>query len=342
MKILITGASGFVGSHMVERSLQLGYETWAALRPTSNRRYLQDERIRFVELDYTDENTLPGRIRNCPRWDIIIHCAGVTSCLHHRDFYTANYESTRRFIDTLIALDRVPQQFIFMSTLGVYGPQHERFPYPPITTTDIPAPNTHYGCSKRMAEKYMMGIERFPYVIFRPTGVYGPRDKDYRILINGIRHHVEVSLNHSHQEITFIYVRDLVKAVFLAIQHGVVRRSYFVTDGNSYTAHDFSRTVRQALGNPWVLHLKFPLWVGRMAALLCDGIGHIIGRKLTLNSDKYHILSQRNWTCDIAPLVNELGYTPEYDLQRGIDETIKYDKACIHSPAHPCDNRESQ
>ena len=325
MKILITGASGFVGSHMVGHSLLLGHETWAALRPTSDRHYLQDERIRFIELDYTDESTLLDQLRDSPRWDVIIHCAGATHCLHRRDFYTANYEATRHLIDALTSLDKVPRQFIFMSTLGVYGPQHERFPYPPITTNDTPAPNTHYGCSKRMAEEYMMGLKDFPYVIFRPTGVYGPRDRDYRILINGIRHHVEVSLGCRHQEITFVYVKDLVKAVFLAIRHGVVRRSYFVSDGNTYTAREFSNTVRKALGNPFVLHIKIPLWIGRAAALLCDGIGHIIGHSLILNSDKYRILSQRNWTCDIVPLVSELGYTPEYDLRRGIAETLRMD-----------------
>lgn len=322
MKILVTGASGFVGSHIVERTLLLGYETWAALRPTSSLRYLQDERIRFVELDYSDEDTLLDQLERCPRWDVIIHCAGATRCLRRRDFYTANYECTRRFIDALIALDKVPRQFIFMSTLGVYGPLHEQFPYPPITADDTPCPNTHYGRSKRMAEVYMMGLKGFPYVIFRPTGVYGPRDRDYRILIHGIRRHVELSLGSRQQEITFVYIGDLVKAVFLAIRHGVVRRSYFVTDGNTYTARDFGQAVRQTLGNPWVLHLKIPRWMGRIAALLCDAVGRIIGRSLILNSDKYRILSQRNWTCDIAPLVAELGYMPEYDLRRGAAETI--------------------
>lgn len=323
MKILITGASGFVGSHMVEHSLRLGHETWAALRKTSSRHYLQDERIHCIELDYSDEAVLTEQLRGCPRWDAVIHCAGATSCLHRRDFYTANYEATRHLIDALRRLGMVPRQFIFMSTLGVYGPQHERFPYPAITLNDTPKPNTHYGCSKRMAEEYMMRLEGFPYVIFRPTGVYGPRDKDYRILIHGIRHHVELSVGFRHQEITFVYISDLVKAVFLAIHQGVVCRSYFVTDGNTYTSRDFGEIVRRALGNPFVLHLKIPLWAGRIAALLCDGIGHIVGHGLSLNSDKYRIISQRNWTCDITPLVSELGYMPEYDLRRGIAETVR-------------------
>lgn len=323
MKILVTGASGFIGSHMVERAVQLGYETWAAVRPTSCRRDLRDARIHVVELDFTDETALHHQLRMCPKWDVIVHCAGVTKCRRSRDYYTINDDATRRFADALIALDRVPLQFIFMSTLGTYGPQHEKPPYRPITEADTPHPNTHYGLSKRMAEVYLMGLKEFPYVIFRPTGVYGPRDKDYNIVINSIRHHIEFSLGTARQEITFVYIHDLVKAVFLAIRYGVARRSYFVTDGNVYTPRDFGHIVRQALGNPYVMHINIPLWLGRWVAMLCDAAGKVLGYSFTFNSDKYRILSQRNWTCDIAPLMSELGYVPEYDLQRGVTTMLK-------------------
>lgn len=323
MKILITGASGFIGSHMVERALLLGYEVWASVRPTSSRRYLSNENIHLIELLLNDYDILLGQLNDCPQWDVIIHCAGATKCVHQRDYYTINYDATRHLVDALITLEKIPKQFIFMSTLGTYGPLHETRPYRPITNADTPHPNTHYGRSKRMAEEYLMSLKGFPYIIFRPTGVYGPRDKDYRLLINSIRHHVELSFGTVRQEITFVYIHDLVKAVFLAIKHGITQRCYFITDGNVYTAHDFGDIVRHALGNPYVIHLTVPLWLGRIAALLCDGIGRIIGRSLTFNSDKYHILSQRNWTCDISPLVCELGYKPEFDLRRGITETIR-------------------
>ena len=326
MKILVTGASGFIGSHMVENALLRGYETWAAVRPTSSRRYLTDNRIRFIELDYTNSSVLQNQLQDFARkqgcWDVIIHCAGATQCIHHDDFYAINYEATCRFIDTLTALGIVPRQFIFMSSLGTYGPIRETPPYYPIREDDTPHPNTHYGRSKRMAEEYMMRQARFPYVIFRPTGVYGPRDKDYQILIDSIRHHTELALGYRRQEITFVYVKDLVEAVFLAIDRGVSRRAYFVTDGKVYTAYDFGNIVRQELGNPFVCSITVPLWLGRVAALLCDAASMLTQQTFTLNSDKYRILSQRNWTCDIEPLKQELGYAPQYDLQSGIRETI--------------------
>lgn len=326
-RILVTGASGFVGSHMVEQALGCGYETWAAVRTTSNRRYLTDSRIHFIELDYTDAATLTAQLHEHyllhGAWDIIIHCAGATKCLYKQEFYEANYMGTHRLVDALQALNILPRQFIYLSTLGVYGPIHETPPFQRITEADTPQPDTVYGQSKHATEAYLTGHPTLPYVIFRPTGVYGPRDKDYQVLINSIRHHVELRLGYRRQLITFVYVRDLVQAVFCAISRGIVRRSYFVTDGNIYTAHDFGRAVRKALGHPFVMHITLPLWIGSIAATLCDVVGKLMGKSFVLNRDKYRILKQRNWTCDITPLVDELDYQPQYDLEKGLGEMLR-------------------
>lgn len=326
MKILITGASGFVGSHIVDRALQLGYETWASIRPTSDLTYLTDERIHLIELDYTHATLLYDQLQfhrdTHGAWDVVVHCAGITKSLRSSDFYTINYDGTRHLADTLIALHMQPRQFIFISTLGVYGPLHETTPFRPTVESDIPRPNTHYGRSKRLAEEYLMKLSGFPYVIFRPTGVYGPRDKDYTILIHALRNHLELTLGYRHQELTFIYIHDLVKAIFLSISHNISRRSYFITDNNIYTSHDFADIVRQALDNPFVLRITIPLWIGYLAAHLCDAIGHLTQQSFTFNTDKFRLLKQRNWTCDITPIIQELGYRPEYNLQRGIHEII--------------------
>lgn len=326
MKILVTGASGFIGSHLVAHALQLKHEVWAAIRSTSNYCHLKDDRIQIIELNYTDSSELNTQLykhyTRYGKWDVIIHCAGATKCTHRKDFYTINNEYTHRFVDTLILLDMVPRQFIFMSTLGTYGPICESKPYLPIRETDSPCPNTDYGRSKRMAEEYLMSLPSFPYVIFRPTGVYGPRDKDYKILIDSIRRHVDISLNIRPQKITFVYVYDLTKAIFLAINKGVTRRNYFVTDGNVYTARDFSEIVKRTLRIRRVWRIAIPLWIARGAAIICDGISVITGHSLTFNSDKYRILKQRNWTCDIEPLINELDYRPQYNLQQGVEDML--------------------
>ena len=326
MKILITGASGFIGSHMVDHAILQGYDTWAAVRPTSNLSNLQTSRLQRIVLNIEDASLLGTQLKahhaRYGAWDVVIHCAGATKCSHADEFDRINYGATCHLVDTLIRLDMMPQQFIFISTLGIYGPLHEEEPYPPFTEADTPHPNTLYGKSKYKAEEYVKRIAALPYVIFRPTGVYGPRDKDYQLLIRSIRAHIDLSLGRQPQQVTFVYVKDLVEAVFLAIRKGVQRCSYLVTDGNTYNSSDFTRAVRAALGDPFTLHLTIPLWLGRVAAFIADVGGRICGRTFTFNSDKFRILAQRNWQCDITPLTEELGFHPRYNLTEGIAETL--------------------
>ena len=228
--ILITGASGFIGSFLVEEALRRGFDTWAGIRASSSRAYLQDPRIRFAELDFAHPDALRRQLARYGRFDYIVHCAGVTKCIDPADFDRVNHMQTCDFVDALRELELVPRQFIFISTLSVFGPVHEQ-DYRPILDTDTPQPNTAYGRSKLKTEQYLQSLPDFPYVIFRPTGVYGPRERDYYVMAQSIARHVDVAAGFRRQDLTFVYVADVVQAVFLAIGRGVCRRAYFLSDG---------------------------------------------------------------------------------------------------------------
>ena len=288
-KILVTGSSGFIGSFLVEGGLEREFQVWAGVRKRSSRKYLQDSRIQFAELDFTDSTHLAEQLKKHKLqhggWDYIIHCAGVTKCLDKADFEMGNYWATRLFIETLQQLDMVPEQFLYLSSLSVFGPIHEK-DYQPITETDVPKPDTAYGLSKLHTEEYLASLKDFPYVIFRPTGVYGPR----------------------------------------AIDKQVVRRSYFVTDGDVYSSRTFSDLIRKELGNPWMIRFICPLWLLKVISFVSENIAKLLRKPSTLNCDKYKIMRQRNWRCDITPLEKELGYRPEYSLERGVKEIIAWYK----------------
>ena len=216
--VLVTGASGFIGSFIVEEALRRGFGVWAGIRSSSSREYLQDRKIHFLELDFAHPNELRAQLSGhkgtYSKFDYIIHCAGVTKCVDKSDFERVNYLQTKYFIDTLRELNMIPKQFIFISTLSVFGPIREKT-YTPITEEDTPMPNTAYGLSKLKAEIYLQSIPGFPYVIYRPTGVYGPREKDYFLMAKSIRQHTDFSVGFRRQDLTFVYVKDIVQAVFL-------------------------------------------------------------------------------------------------------------------------------
>lgn len=313
----------------MEEALKRGFDVWAGVRSSSSREYLRDRRIHFLELDFAHPDELRARLSGYKeahgKFDYIVHCAGVTKCVDKNEFERVNYLQTRCFADTLRELGMIPGQFIFISTLSVFGPVRERT-YDPIMESDTPSPNTAYGLSKLKTELYLQSIPGFPYVIFRPTGVYGPREKDYYLMAKSIRQHTDFSVGFLRQDLTFVYVKDIVQAVFLGIEKQVSRRAYFLSDGKVYSSRAFSDLIRKELGNPFVIRLRCPLIVLKVVSLLAEFWAKRRNKTSTLNSDKYRIMKQRNWQCDITPAVRELGFSPEYDLERGVKETIAWYK----------------
>lgn len=327
--ILITGASGFIGSFIVEEALKRKFGVWAGVRASSSREYLKNRKIHILELDFAHPNELRAQLSGHKgtynKFDYIVHCAGVTKCVDKNDFDRVNYLQTKYFVDTLRELNMIPKQFIFISTLSVFGPVREKT-YRPIVESDTPMPNTAYGLSKLKAEFYLQSMPGFPYVIYRPTGVYGPREKDYFLMAKSIRQHLDFSVGFRRQDLTFIYVKDIVQAVFYGIEKKVSRRAYFLADGKVYRSRTFSDLIRKELGNPFVIHFRCPLFVLKVVSLLAEFWAKQRRTTSTLNSDKYKIMKQRNWQCDLTPAIEELDFSPEYDLERGVKETIAWYK----------------
>lgn len=329
-RILITGASGFIGSFIVEEALKRGYETWAGIRKNSSHEYLKDERIHFIELDFSDVDRLSEQLGTVA-FDYIVHAAGVTKCVDRNDFFKVNTQGTKNLAEAVCRTQHHLERFVFLSSLSVFGAIKEQIPYQDIQATDHPAPNTDYGKSKLEAEKALKEIfesetTKQPYVILRPTGVYGPREKDYFLMAKSIKQHIDFSVGYKKQDITFVYVDDVVQAVFLAIEKDIEKGEYFLTDGNVYSSSDFSRLLHQELGKPWWIRIKAPIFVLRMVCKIGDFIGRKTGKISALNNDKFHILRQRNWRCDITPARQELDYQPCVTLEEGVRRSVKWYK----------------
>lgn len=323
MKILITGASGFIGSYIVEEARRRGMDTWAAMRATSSKQYLKDPDIHFIELNLSNRQQLEEQLRG-HQFDYVVHAAGVTKCLNPQDFYRINTEGTKNLVQALIALQMPLKRFVFVSSLSVFGAIREEQPYREILETDTPQPNTEYGKSKLAAERFLDSLSQFPYVILRPTGVYGPRERDYFLMFKSIQQHSDFAVGFKQQDITFVYVSDVVDAVFLACEKGQTGRKYFLSDGQVYQSSTFSDLIRRELGNPWWIRVTAPIWVLRVVTWFGDKIGHLTGKISALNNDKYHILKQRNWRCDIEPARRELGYEPKVQLEEGVRRSTKW------------------
>ena len=331
-RILITGASGFIGSFIVEEALKRGFETWAAVRKSSSKEFLQDERIHFIELNLSSEKALHEQLKNV-QFDYVVHAAGVTKCLHKQDFYRINTEGTKNLVWALMDLKMPLRRFVYISSLSIMGAIREEQPYREIRERDKAQPNTEYGKSKLEAEQWlskqnekleMRNEKLFPFVILRPTGVYGPRERDYFMMAKSIKAHTDFAVGFKQQDITFVYVTDVVQAVFLALEKGETGRRYFLSDGEVYQSSTFSNLIRRELGNPWWIRITAPLWLLRIITFCGEYIGHLTGKVTALNNDKYNIMRQRNWRCDISPARQELGYEPQVKLEEGVRRSIAW------------------
>ena len=324
MKILITGASGFIGSFIVEEAIKRGFETWAAIRKSSSKAYLQDERIHFIELDFSSQDLLEAQLKG-HAFDYVVHAAGATKCLHQEDFFRINTEGTQNFVQALLHLQMPLERFIYISSLSIMGAIREQQPYEEIRESDGPKPNTAYGKSKLEAEKWLE-TQPVPYVILRPTGVYGPRERDYFLQIQSIKSHMDFAVGFQRQDITFVYVTDVVQAIFLALEKGETGRKYFLSDGEVYQSATFSDLVHEELGRPWWIRITAPIWLLRIITCAGDWWGRKTGKMSALNNDKFNILRQRNWRCDIQPARDELGYDPKVKLAEGVRRSIQWYK----------------
>ena len=325
--ILITGAGGFIGGFLVEEALKRGYDTWAAVRSTTNREYLRNERIHFIELDYEDQDRLEETLRDhmgeWGRWDYIVHNLGVTKSTNYLDFERVNYGYLRTLVDALQVTNMTPDVFLLMSSLSVMGPG-EKKSFKPFTSKDIPLPNTFYGVSKLKAETYLQMIEGFPYTIFRCTGVYGPRERDYYLMIKSIKRGFDFSVGFEKQMLTFIYVKDLAVGVMDALDKGPLRKAYFISEDKAYSQQEFRKIVCEELGKKFVIPVTCPLWLVKLVCNVAEWVGKVTLKPSPLNRDKYKILKQRNWLCDTSDAQRDFSFNPKYSLREGIREAIAW------------------
>ena len=327
-KLLITGASGFIGGFIVEEALKSGYEVYVSLRKTSSRKYLSDPRINVIELNLNDGDSLDLQIKELKsekgNFDYVIHNAGITKAKKNQDYFDVNAGITKRLVDSLINNQFVSEKFLFVSSLAAAGPGSEDSDEQ-IAIDQEPRPVTSYGKSKLEAERYLQSTSDFPYLILRPTAVFGPRDTELYTLFSLIAKNFEFYIGTDKQRLSFIYVKDLVKMLLGALESKEVGKTYFISDGESYLIRDFVDMIKTSMAKK-TLKVKVPVFIVSAVAFILEKSLGVFGQIPALNSEKMAELTSQNWTCDMTPFFKDISLRPKYDLPSAVAETVEWYK----------------
>jgi nucleoside-diphosphate-sugar epimerase len=327
-KILITGASGFIGSYLVEEALQQGYDVYAGIRKSSSRKFLQQPDLKVMELDFSSPCSLRQQLtlfnQQNGGFDFIIHNAGITQAKKPEDFHTVNYYYTQYLVEAVKASGMPLQKFVLISSLATYGPG-DASAMRPIEVNDECRPISDYAKSKLKAAQHL-AASGLPYLVVHPTGVYGPRDKGFFQFIKLVNRGLEPYVGRHKQNLSLIYVKDLARAVVAILALPEVNRTFLLSDGNVYPKEQIGAEAKAILKKKTV-KLVLPLKAVKWSVSGIDKISQLLFNRLPfVNRQKLEEISSPNWLCNTEDIWHSINDRPRYSLQTGIAETIQWYK----------------
>ncbi len=322
--ILITGASGFIGSFLTDEALNRGYNVYAAVRKSTNTTILRKKNVHIIEFDFHDKELTSQQLSTLPAFQYVVHNAGVTKARRAADYFEVNYGNTLRLIEGLKATTGLPLKFIYISSIAAQGSCHGNSNQRG-NDISIPKPLTEYGRSKLAAEQLITSMPELTFIIIRPTAVYGPGDHDFLKAVKFLCRGIDFKVGIKPQTLSFIYVKDLARVVFDALESKLINKLWFVSDGKRYNHRDFGKAVSKSLKRK-IIHIPVPLKL----AIFLGGANEIIAGLAKypplINREKIAELAAANWVYDSNPISMDLGFKPEFDLFEGMNETIEWYK----------------
>jgi len=322
-KILITGANGFIGTFLVKEALNRNLEVYAAVRKNSNIQALQDFGCNILQIDYNNLLELSDLLKKY-QFEFIIHNAGLTKSPDPSELMRVNKGLLVALTDAIRLSQTRIKKLTFVSSIASYGPA-DNIPDGIIRDTSKPNPVTHYGVSKLGAENHLKGLNDIPFIIIRPTAVYGPGEKDLLNVFKMVNKYIDIQPGLMSHKLTFIYVKDLANLIISATISEKVNKGYFATDGNVYTSEAFSGFIKENLKKR-ALKVRIPIFILKGLAFMTEKMAGLWDSYPIFNVDKVNELKAKNWNCDVSNLYPDLGFKAAYDLTKGIPETINWYK----------------
>ncbi len=314
----MTGGTGFIGSHLAEALLQRGVGVRCLVRKGSDLKWLKGLPIDIVSGDCGDQASLREAVKAC---DEIFHLAGITKAVKEKTYFEVNAMGTENLIHACLENNPHIQKFIYVSSQAAAGPcrngnrKKESDPCEPVSA---------YGQSKRMGEELALAhAHEIPLVILRPTGVYGPRDRDFYTLFKWVSKRIKPCFS---GKVSLCYVQDVIQAVLLASESQTKSGEiFFLSDGTDYLMREVGDVFAQVLGvTP--ISVPIPKWLLFGIASFSEYFSFFSRKPALINKGMAEQMVQADWTCDITKAKTMLGFQPQFQLSQGARMTYQWYK----------------
>lgn len=321
-KVLVTGATGFVGSHLVDQLIERGTSVRCLVRRSSKLRYLQHPRIELAYGGLDDSTDWEAALAGI---DTVYHVAGTTFARRAKDYFTVNHQGTEAILAEVLKRRDQIRKFVHISSLAAVGPGPNG---KPVDEETVPAPITPYGRSKLLGEEAVHAVsDLLPVTIVRPPAVYGPRDYGIFEFFKAVKGGMFPMIGRKDKRVSLVHVRDLADGIILAGEsEASAGRTYFISSDDDYSMLAVADLIA-ALMRKRLRSFTIPRSVAYGVAVAAEAAAALMRKPPVINRDKVTDLSQVSWTCSIERAQNELGYNPRVPLEEGLRETLEWYKS---------------
>lgn len=314
--VLVTGGTGFIGSTIVDKLIENGFNVYCIVRKNSNLQWLSNKK---VELIYSDFSNLDEIFQKFNQINYIVHVAGIIAALSPNEFYKINSELTYKLINSFTSFSKNPIKFIYISSQTVGGPAKSLLK--PITENDTPNPLTNYAKSKLKAEEYIINYkDRINYTILRPAAVFGERDSGILQIFQLVKNGFGTIIGLKDKYLNLIYAEDLAVATINSINSSLANNQIYYIAGEEKFTWDYLLTqIKNSLKKDKIIKIRVPDSIVLILGYLNGIKAKIVNKPEIFTYEKAIDFTQNYWICNTSKAREQI----DLKTDRKIEDLLK-------------------
>ncbi|GBD86705.1 3 beta-hydroxysteroid dehydrogenase/Delta 5--_4-isomerase [bacterium BMS3Abin03] len=318
---VVTGANGFVGSHLVDLLIERGNNVRCVVRKTSNLRWLEGKDVEIYDCGLFDKEGLSVAFKDV---NFIYHVAGVVKSKTKEGYFKGNVETTKNLLEVALKNKETIKRFLVVSSQTVTGPSYDG---KPVNEESECNPLTTYGKSKLEEEKLALSYkEKLPITVCRAPAVFGERDTEIFIYFQNFARGITTTIGFDKKLLSLIHVADLVEGFYkAALSEKAVGEIYFISSEKFYNWDEINKITAEVLGKK-AIRIRVPHFIVYAIAAIAQFFSVFSSKAATLNLEKAKDLTQHAWICDTSKAMRDFGYRQNVSIEEGIKRTCEWYK----------------